>query len=112
MDQRVESVIALMRRRLHRKLSLNELAKSVHLSSSRLRHLFKSETGVSPSHYFRRVKWERAKELLETTELSVPEIIIRVGMHDRSHFEREFKKKHELTPTRYRTTVRSVTSEM
>lgn len=45
---------------------------------------------------------EQAKVLLETTELTIEQIIIRFGIKDRSHFEREFKKTYSLTPTRYR----------
>jgi AraC-like DNA-binding protein len=51
---------------------------------------------------------EMAKELLENSSLCVKEIMFELGIADRSHFEREFKKAYRLTPNRYRSTVRLV----
>jgi len=79
------------------------MAEIVNLSPSRLRYLFKKETGVAPGHYLRTFRLEQAKELLEKTFLSVKEITRRVGVNDQSHFIREFKKAYGLTPAQYRT---------
>lgn len=110
MDPRLQIVTALMKRELHRDLSLNELATAVNLSLSRLHHLFKAETGTSPAQYLRLLRLERARELLESSFLSVKQIVATVGGRDRSHFEREFKKKYGVTPTQYRSSVRLVAS--
>ena len=50
---------------------------------------------------------QRAKELLETTFLSVKEIRNNIGVNDHSHFIREFKKSYGMTPAQYRTSVAS-----
>jgi AraC family transcriptional regulator of arabinose operon len=102
MDQRVQSVIAIMRMHLHNDLSLEELSRSVNLSSSRLRHLFKAESGVSPVQYLKSCRMKRAKELIETTFLNVKQIMDRVGVRDKRHFTEDFKKAYGLTPARYR----------
>lgn len=44
----------------------------------------------------------RAQELLETTFLSVKEIMAKVGVTDESHFVRDFKRFHGCTPAQYR----------
>jgi CheY-like chemotaxis protein/AraC-like DNA-binding protein len=82
--------------------SLSEMAQVVNLSPSRLRYLFKREIGIAPGHYLRAFRLERAKELLETTFLSVKEIISSIGVNDQSHFIREFKKSYGRTPSQYR----------
>jgi AraC family transcriptional regulator of arabinose operon len=102
MDKRLQIVIALMKDELQRDISLDELAASVNLSLSRLHHLFKAETGTTPAQYLRFLRMERAKELLEFTFMSVKQIMMSVGVRDRSHFEREFKRMYGLTPTQYR----------
>lgn len=51
MDPRIWEAIALMEKQLHNEASLDDLALSVNLSASRFRHLFKSETSVSPMQY-------------------------------------------------------------
>jgi transcriptional regulator GlxA family with amidase domain len=102
MEQRVLLVISLMRGDLHRKLSLEKLARQVGLSTSRLRHLFKSETGMSPTQYYKALRMQEAKELIETTFLSMKEIRSRVGIKDKDQFARDFKKFYGLTPAQYR----------
>ncbi len=102
MDQRVEKVIKLMASAgFNRRLSLSELAQSVGLSPSRLTHLFKAETGLAPRCYFKLLRMQKAKELLETSALKVKEIAALIGM-DESHFVRDFQKTLGLSPGRYK----------
>jgi transcriptional regulator GlxA family with amidase domain len=101
MDPRVDAVIALMKTNFHRKLTPIEIAESVRLSPSRLRELFKDQTGTSLARYHRELRLERAKHLLETTFLSVKEVAAGVGIDGVSHFVRDFKKANGMTPTEY-----------
>lgn len=101
MDQRVRAIIAFMNTNLHRKLTPIEIAQSVRLSPSRLRHLFKAETGTSLARYQRDLRMEHAKELLRTTFLNVKEVAARVGIGGISHFVRDFEGKFGVTPARY-----------
>ena len=102
MEHRVRQVIALAEDSLHKGWSPAKLAAMVNLSPSRLHQLFKEETGVPPARYLRRLRMRRAKELLETTHLSVKQVMARVGLTDESHFVRDFKKTYGLTPAKYR----------
>jgi AraC-like DNA-binding protein len=88
---------------LRHEVSLGELAQSFNLSASRLRHLFKAETGVSPVQYLQAQRMQKARELLETTFLNVKEVMLEVGVKDKSHFIKGFKKAYGLTPSQYRT---------
>ena len=91
-----------MNSNLHRKLSLNDLARSARLSRSRMSYLFKTQTGVPPGLYLKTLRLKKACELLETTSMSVMEVGAMVGMQDKSHFLRAFKKAYGLTPSEYR----------
>lgn len=102
MEHRVRQAIALAEETLHKGWSPAKLAASVNLSPSRLHQLFKEETGLPPARYLRRLRMRRAKELLETTQLSVKQVMAGVGVNDESHFVRDFKKSCGLTPARYR----------
>src|SRR5687768_11299785 len=102
MDRRVKIVLALISDDLHRGSVLDEASSIANISSSRLRHIFKSELGLSPIQYIRQQRMRKAKELLETTYLNIKEIMIRVGVNDESHFVRDFKKVYGLSPTQYR----------
>ncbi len=102
MDPRVRRVVDLFNRDITRELSVTEMARSVNLSPWRLCHVFKSETGTSPTRYLRSLRMEQAKTLLETTFLSVKEIVSVVGLNDESHFVRDFKRVYGFTPVHYR----------
>jgi AraC family transcriptional regulator of arabinose operon len=102
MDPRVCRVIEIMNAEFHRALSPEELARTVNLSDSRLRHVFKLETGTSLVHYLRQLRMARAKDLTETTFLTVKEIMAAVGFQDASHFVRDFQKVYGLSPKRTR----------
>jgi AraC-like DNA-binding protein len=102
MDYRVRRAIALAEECLQRGWTPARLAESVNLSPSRLHQLFKRETGMPPARYLRLLRMQSARELLETTHLSVKQVMARVGVTDESHFVRDFKKSYGLTPARYR----------
>ena len=102
MDQRIRTAIAFMEKHLHRELSLEEMAQSVNLSRSRLRHLFKAETGITPSQYLKEIRMRRAQELIATTYLTMKQVMSSIGVHNTGHFARDFKKIYGRTPAEYR----------
>ena len=102
MHPRVQRVIDHIQANPHRKLVLPDLARLVGLSRSRLCQEFKNEMGVPIGQYIKALKMQQACELLASTSLSVKEIGATVGMRDQSHFSRDFKRAHDLTPLQYR----------
>ena len=92
-----------MRDDVRGELSLGEFAQSVNLSVWRLCHIFKSDVGMPPIRYLRLLRMERAKDLLESSFLSVKEIAYQVGLNDESHFVRDFKSTYGFSPALYRT---------
>src|SRR6185437_16132459 len=81
---------------------LSDIASSVHISSSHLRHLIRREIGMSATHYVKMLRLKRARELLESSFLSVKEVMSSVGMNDISHFVREYKSVFGCTPSQSR----------
>jgi transcriptional regulator GlxA family with amidase domain len=102
MDKRVQRIILLMEQDIRKSFALDEVAHTVNLSPSHLYHLFKSEIGMSQTRYLKMLRVKKAKELLETTFMSIKEIVVAIGATDRSHFVRDFKKQYNMTPTQYR----------
>ena len=101
----------MMREDVRGELSLGEFAQSVNLSVWRLCHIFKSDVGMPPIRYLRLLRMERAKDLLESSFLSVKEIAYQVGLNDESHFVRDFKSTYGFSPALYRTRFKSHTEE-
>jgi transcriptional regulator GlxA family with amidase domain len=110
MDQRVQVVIARIDQDLHCEFSLEDLARFVNLSSSRVRHLFKTETGLSFAQYLKARRLEKAKELVETTFLNMKQVMNMVGLRDKGHFAKDFKKVFGVTPAHHR--ARTLTAKI
>ena len=55
MDHRVTTAISIMRRELAERVSVLRLSRTVNLSSSRFRQLFKEDTGRSPMQYLHHI---------------------------------------------------------
>ncbi|MEK6406179.1 MAG: helix-turn-helix domain-containing protein [Acidobacteriota bacterium] len=101
-NRRVQIVIDFMNANLQRRISLTELANVVELSPSHLSQLFKTQTGLSPGEYLRRLRMEKARHLLATSLLSIKQIMVVVGYNNRSNFVRHFRRYFDLAPSEYR----------
>lgn len=84
------------------KLSVDELAKSLHTSRSQLHRKIKALTGKSTTNYINTIRLEKAKEILETTDLHISEIAYEVNFEDLAYFSKAFKKKYTYSPSQYR----------
>jgi AraC family transcriptional regulator, arabinose operon regulatory protein len=102
MDPRIVFVSSTISCDLRKELDLAGLARSVNLSRSRLRHLFRAEQGMTLSQFQRAMRLDLGRTLLATTFLSVKEIMNTVGFSDPSFFVHEFKKTNGMSPTAYR----------
>jgi transcriptional regulator GlxA family with amidase domain len=102
MDRRVETTLKVIHEEIHRNIPVRELAQQVRLSTGHFIRLFKSETSLSPKQYMRCLRMKQAETLLHGSFLSVKEIAACLGVGDRSHFSRDFKKIHGRPPTSFR----------
>jgi transcriptional regulator GlxA family with amidase domain len=83
-------------------LDVPALAASLRLSPSRLRHLFRAETGLPIGRYILKRRLEVAAHLLRTSYLSVKEVSEAARFKNTSHFVREFHKSFGTPPREYR----------
>ena len=81
--------------------SIMSLAKRVGLNQNTLQEGFNQLYKKSVNNYIKDVRLEKAKELMEVTDLNITEITYRIGINSRSYFSKLFKEKFGLTPTMY-----------
>lgn len=83
-------------------ISLSELAYLSGRSLSSFKRDFQGVYNMSPALWIREKRLEKAKEMLETTLMSVSDICYSLGFENTSHFSRIFKEYHGQAPTVFR----------
>jgi transcriptional regulator GlxA family with amidase domain len=91
---------------VHKKLNLDELAESLHMSKSNIIRIFKKKYNVTPYEYVISLRIETAKILLRDTKLSIREIADKLVFFDEHYFSSLFLKKVGVRPGIYRNTSR------
>lgn len=83
-------------------LSLTSVADIFSISEPYLSSIFKQSLGINFSNYMEGVRIEKAKELLEKTNLSIGEISDHVGYGSANSFCRAFKRVMGISASEYR----------
>ena len=83
-------------------LSLTSIAEDLKMSPTYFGMIFKKTVGTTFSDYLTMVRIQEAARLLKTTQHSVQEIMISVGIPSESTFYRRFREIFNLTPQLYR----------
>lgn len=91
---------------LGEKIRAADLAALAGYSEYYITRKFKEETGFFLNDYIKFARMERAKLLLQSTDLSILEIAERLGFATRSYFSQAFREITGMTPTEFRERVR------
>ena len=81
---------------------IDGLCKMLSMSRTQLYRKAKALTGESPARFIQKVQLNKARELLQTTELNVSEIAYEVGFTDPAYFSRAFNKEFGAPPSSLR----------
>src|SRR6185437_13430234 len=81
-------------------LRIKQLARELGMSVSGLHHHFKAVTAMSPLQYQKRLRLQEARRLMLGEDLNAASAAYRVGYHDASHFNREYKSLFGVPPMR------------
>ena len=84
------------------RVSLSIAAALAGVSPSYLSRVFSQEMGETFSRYVRRIRVQRAEELLTGTDLPIAEIAEACGFADQSHLTQAFRRDTGTTPAAYR----------
>ncbi|UCI29738.1 GlxA family transcriptional regulator [Mesorhizobium sp. B4-1-4] len=101
-DPRLKAALIIMENHVENTISIAKVAGLIGLSRRQLERLFRDKTALSPANAYKRVRLERAKQLLMQTRAPMIEIAIEVGFENASHFARLFHKTFGQPPSKYR----------
>lgn len=86
------------------RITVESMCSDLHIAYHELYALFKRNFKTTPHDYIDRVRFQRAQELLTTTQMSISDISISLGFSKPSVFSQFFKVKMKagVTPTQFR----------
>ncbi|MBT9386327.1 AraC family transcriptional regulator [Pseudooceanicola sp. CBS1P-1] len=97
----------MMDARLDGTIKVADIAGACRLSPSHFTRAFKLSTGMPPYRWITQRRIERARDLLDSSRLSLQEIALTCGFLDQSHFTRAFTRTVGTSPGRWRHDLRS-----
>jgi AraC family L-rhamnose operon regulatory protein RhaS len=98
----VADIILYLHAHYQRRITLDELTCTFHVNRTTLTERFREATGLPVITYLIQLRVRLAALMLRDTELSVTEILHRVGFNDHTHFGRTFRKHTGYSPSEYR----------
>ena len=101
-DDRLDDILRYINDNLDKSLTLNMLSDFWHLHPNHFIRYFKDKTGQTPMYYIRCRRMDKAKRLLEETDLSIAEIMQKIGFEEVGYFSKQFKNFYSMSPREYR----------
>ena len=83
-------------------LSLEKLAEYVYMTPSYLSSIFKKATNMGINNFIKNYRMEKARDMLENTNIRIKDIGNMVGYSNTSYFCQSFREFYGLTPEKYR----------
>ncbi len=87
------------------------LCEAMSMSRTQLFRRLKSLIRQAPAHYIKIIRLQKAKELLETADLTVSEVAFKTGFQNLSHFTNIFHKQYGIPPSVFRRSSKTATNE-
>ncbi|WP_318312620.1 helix-turn-helix transcriptional regulator [Flagellimonas crocea] len=98
---KIEKAAKIIEDEIGRMDNIVTLAKRVGLNQTTLQQGFKRLYNASVNEYIRNFRVEKAKELLEDSNMNITEISYKLGINSRSYLSKLFKEKYGISPKEY-----------
>ncbi len=95
-------ILTYLHNNYDKSLKICDLCKEFNMSEKTLYKIVKQITNKTINEYITCLRIEKAKRLLNTTDLPISEIAYLVGYTDYNYFIRVFKKQEKLSPLKYK----------
>lgn len=101
-EDSIQTVKEYIAENLNENLTVGALAEIVNMSSSHFSRVFKQQTGFSPYDYILISRLNRAKYLLQVTDMTVSAIAYEIGFNSESNFIYFFTENEGISPGKFR----------
>ena len=100
-NQRIKEILSYIREHFTEKITLDEIAKHLHLSTNECCRFFKKNMNCTLFEYITEYRLSKSMELLEHTDLPVSQIAYESGFGSSSYFIEKFRKNVGMTPAAF-----------
>ncbi|WP_342416810.1 AraC family transcriptional regulator [Paenibacillus sp. FSL R10-2782] len=104
-DVYIRRCIEFLHLNYDREILVKDMASAVNLHPGYLHRIFKKHTGQTLTAYLTTLRMDKARMLLQQTDIPIHEIADYVGVGSRQYFHMLFKKHTGKTPVEYRSAV-------
>lgn len=103
-------VIQYLEHHFMKKLQMEELAEKLHYHPDYMTRCMQTVYGLTPNQYINRLKVEKAKTMLASTNDKIAAIAEQVGIDDPTYFSKLFRQNEGMTPIEYRHLAKRTTT--
>lgn len=100
--QKIQQAVLYIRENYDKDLNMAVVSNHISMNYSLFSYAFKQYTGTNFVNFLKDIRMEKAKELLEKTDLRIVEISQKIGYENEKHFMKIFKVSCGVSPTEYR----------
>lgn len=101
-DAHIQRSFEFIEKNMNKPISITDLCEYLNISKSVLYKSFQKHLNTSPNQYINEKKIAKAKELINTTEMTAKEIADFLGFSNTTYFYKLFKKLTGITPMQYK----------
>lgn len=105
-QEQVSASLTYIRHNFDKAITIDQLAAIEHFNPTYYVEWFKRKYGASPIAYIRRLRFDKAKELLISTDYTMMQITQQLGYENQATLTRLFQKELGITPREYREKTR------
>lgn len=98
----IEDALSYLQKHYNEKISIQNVADEIYVSSGYLSKRFRSEVGIGFAEYLQKMRLEQAYFLIRTTNMKISDIAIEVGINNFSYFSSLFLKTYGMSPLEVR----------
>jgi AraC-like DNA-binding protein len=97
-DLKIEQAVHILEEHPYEKISIDELAQKLDISTRYLQKLFKSSYGYTPKEYHMKIQMSAAYSMIKEDNLLISQVSERLGYCDMFSFSKQFKKYFGYSP--------------
>lgn len=101
-DKDILAVQKFLEQNISENFTNEHLAKQFNMSQRTFIRRFKAATSNTPYKYSQRLRIEKAKNLIESTNLTINEVMFKIGYADHASFKKLFSNSTGFLPSEYK----------